>query len=81
MAKVNKRSNVIQGHQLTTLVCGRCHVAIETTLHFVCVCVCVALAEFRFRRLGKHFMEPSYYDEIPLCKTLYFVRGTGLLAE
>jgi hypothetical protein len=40
-----------------------------------------ALAEFRFRRLGNVFMEPSYYDEIPLCKVLYFVRGMGLLAE
>jgi len=39
-----------------------------------------ALAEFKFRRLGKHFKNPSDYDEIPLCKILYFVRGTGLLA-
>jgi hypothetical protein len=42
---------------------------------------CVALTEIRFRGLGKHFMEPIVYDEIPFCKTLYFVRGTGLLAE
>jgi hypothetical protein len=27
------------------------------------------------------FMEPSNYDEIPLRKILYFVRGMGLLAE
>jgi hypothetical protein len=26
-------------------------------------------------------MEPSDQDKIPLCKTLYFVGGTGLLAE
>jgi hypothetical protein len=26
-------------------------------------------------------MEPSDYDEILLCKILYFVRGTGLLVE
>jgi hypothetical protein len=26
-------------------------------------------------------MEPSDYDKIPLCKILYSVRGTGLLAE
>jgi hypothetical protein len=26
-------------------------------------------------------MEPSDYDEIPWCKILYFVRGTGILAE
>jgi hypothetical protein len=42
---------------------------------------CVALDELRFRRLGIHFMESSDYDEIPLCKILYFVRDTGLLAE
>jgi hypothetical protein len=35
-----------------------------------------ALAELKFRRLGNIFMEPSDYDEIPLCKVLYFVRGT-----
>jgi hypothetical protein len=40
-----------------------------------------ALAEFKFRRLGDHFMEPSHYDEIPLCKILYLVRGIGLLTE
>jgi hypothetical protein len=38
-------------------------------------------AKFRFFRLGKHFMEPSDYDEIPLCEILYFVRGTELLAN
>jgi hypothetical protein len=42
----------------------------------------VSLAEFRFRLLGKHFfMEPSDYDDIPLYKVLYFVKGTVLLAE
>jgi len=40
-----------------------------------------ALAELKFRRLWKHFMEPSDYDEVPSCKLLYYVRGTGLLAE
>jgi hypothetical protein len=40
-----------------------------------------ALAEFKFRRSGNMFMEPSDYYEIPLCKILYFVRGMGLLAE
>jgi hypothetical protein len=51
--------------------------ATETAPHILCV----ALAEFRLRRLGNIFMEPSDYDEIPLCKIMYFVRGTGLLAE
>jgi hypothetical protein len=39
------------------------------------------LCEFKLRRLGKHFTEPSDYVEIPLRKVVYFVRGTGLLAE
>jgi hypothetical protein len=30
-----------------------------------------AFDEFRFLRSGKHFMEPSDYDEIPLCKIVY----------
>jgi hypothetical protein len=39
-----------------------------------------ALAELQFHRLGI-FMEASEYDEIPVCKILYFVRSTGQLAE
>jgi hypothetical protein len=39
-----------------------------------------ALVGFRFSRL-KIFMEPSDYDEIPLCKVLYLARGTGLQAK
>jgi hypothetical protein len=51
----------------------------ETASHILCECV--ALAELIFRRLGKHFMEPSGYDKFPLCKVLYFASGTRLLAE
>jgi hypothetical protein len=40
-----------------------------------------AIADFRFCHVGKHCMEPRDYDEILLCKVLYFARGTGLLAE
>jgi hypothetical protein len=40
-----------------------------------------ALAELKFRLLVNTFMEPSDYDEFALCNILYFVRGTGLLAE
>jgi hypothetical protein len=40
-----------------------------------------AEAEFKFWSLGKFFMEQSDFEEIPLCKILYFVRGMGLLAE
>jgi hypothetical protein len=34
-----------------------------------------------FRHLGKDFMQPSEHDKIPLCKVLYFVGCTGLIAE
>jgi hypothetical protein len=51
----------------------------ETALHILCECV--ALTELRLRKFGKHFMGLSDYDEILLCKTLYFVRVMGLLAE
>jgi hypothetical protein len=40
-----------------------------------------ALAEFNFCYLGSNFMERGDYNEIPLCKILYFVNGMGLLAE
>jgi hypothetical protein len=53
--------------------------ATETASHILRECV--ALVGFRFHLSGKHFMEPSDYDEIPLCKVLYFVRSMGLLAE
>jgi hypothetical protein len=51
----------------------------ETASHTLCERV--VSAELRFCPLGKHFMEPSNSNEIPLCKILYFVRGTVLLAE
>jgi hypothetical protein len=41
----------------------------------------VALAELRFCHLGKHFMEPSDYDEILLRMILYFVGGVEPLGE
>jgi hypothetical protein len=40
-----------------------------------------ALAESKFCCLDNICMELSDYDEITLCKVLYFVRGTGLLVE
>jgi hypothetical protein len=51
----------------------------ETALHILCECV--GLAELGIRRLGKLFTKPSDYDTILLCKTLYFVRCMGLMAE
>jgi hypothetical protein len=35
-------------------MCGRCHVGTETAPHILCEYV--ALDDFRFRRLGKHFL-------------------------
>jgi hypothetical protein len=32
------------------------------------LCDCKALAELRFRHLGRHFMKPGDYHEIPLGK-------------
>jgi hypothetical protein len=40
-----------------------------------------ALAEFKFSRLVNIFMEPSKYDDIAFYKIMYYVTGTGLLAE
>jgi hypothetical protein len=40
-----------------------------------------ALAKLNFVAYVNIFMKPTGYDKIPLCNTLYFVRGTGLLAE
>jgi hypothetical protein len=48
----------------------------ETALHMLCECV--ALTELRFCRLGKQFIEPSNYNEIPPCKIPYFVRCMGI---
>jgi hypothetical protein len=47
-------------------VYGRRHVVTETAPHILCKRV--SLAGLRFCGLGKHFMEPSHYDEIPLYK-------------
>jgi hypothetical protein len=50
-------------------ICGRCHVTTETASHILRERV--ASADLRFRRLGKHFMEQSYYDDIPLRSLRY----------
>jgi hypothetical protein len=42
---------------------------------------CEALAELRICNLGKYFMKPGDYCEILLCKILYFMRITKLLAD
>jgi hypothetical protein len=43
-------------------VCERCRKETQTALHILCECE--TLDELRFRRLVKHFMEPSDYDKI-----------------
>jgi hypothetical protein len=64
-------------------ICGRCHTETDTVTETASHILheCVSLAELKLHCLGKYFMEPSNYDEIPLCKILYFVRGTTLKLE
>jgi hypothetical protein len=73
-----KRSPVLQALQLTALFVERCHSATETASHILSESM--ALAEFRFRQLGRHSYGPGDCDKIPLCKILYIVRETELLA-
>jgi hypothetical protein len=41
-----------------------------------------ALDEFKFCRLDiYYFYGATDYDKVPLCKTLYLVRVTGLITE
>jgi hypothetical protein len=71
----NLKGNLFKLGITDSPICGRCQ------SHMSFVSVCVALIELRFCHLSKHFMEPSIYDEIPLCKIMYFIGGLGLLAE
>jgi hypothetical protein len=50
----------------------------ETSSHVLWACEDSAETRSRF---GKHFVEPSYHDKIPLRKILYFAEDTVLLAE
>jgi hypothetical protein len=59
--------------------CGRFHMKTQTASHILCECL--TLAKLRFHCLSTHITELSHYDEIPLCKILYFNSGMGLLAE
>jgi predicted ATPase len=40
-----------------------------------------ALAEFKFRHLGKHFMEPSDYDELSLYFKVLIVHAIVLMSS
>jgi hypothetical protein len=53
----------------------------ETETASQILCECETLAELIFCHLGKHFTEPNNHDKIALCRILYFIGGTILLAE
>jgi hypothetical protein len=57
--------------------CDRCQKENETATHILCECE--ALAHLRFRRLGRYFMEPSDYFDVPTYKILHYIRSAGLL--
>jgi hypothetical protein len=48
----------------------------ERDSHILC-----GFSYIKISLLGESFMEPSDYNEVLLCNVLYFVRGTGQLAE
>jgi hypothetical protein len=54
---------------------GRCSVTGYTFI----LCECEALAHLRFRHLGRYFMEPSAYFDVPTYKILHYIRSAGLL--
>jgi hypothetical protein len=51
----------------------------ETALNILCECE--DSAKIRSCWFGKHFMQPGYHDENPLCKILYFTADMELLVE
>jgi hypothetical protein len=65
-----------RGHTAT----GACNnTQVETASNLLCECE--DSAEIKSCYFGKHFVEPSYHEEIPLRNTLYFAEGTVLLDE
>jgi hypothetical protein len=60
-------------------ICRRCLRETETASHILCACK--ALDDLRFPCLGRHFLDPDDYHEIPLSSILCFAVGTGLLAD
>jgi hypothetical protein len=57
-------------------ICERCLEADESAIHVLCDCE--ALAYLRFRHLGKFFMEPGDFYDVPIGKVLNFIRSVGL---
>jgi hypothetical protein len=72
------RGHLLKLGKVNSPICRRCLRKAETASHILCDCE--ALAELRFRHVGRYFMRPGDYHEIPLCKILYFAVDTGLLA-
>jgi hypothetical protein len=77
--KRHQKEHCDTGSSTNSPLCGRCHMVTETASHILCECVVSANSDFF--KLGKQFMEPSDNDVILVCKILYFVRSTGLVAE
>jgi len=59
----------VQLDMITLLRLPPCHTDLKSAETQTAVSV-TAVGQ-RFRRLGKHFMEVSDYDEIPLCRYRY----------
>ena len=57
--------------------CDKCKQAFETVSHVLCDCE--ALIVLRFRHLGRHFLQPSDFDDISVGKILQFVQSVWLL--
>jgi hypothetical protein len=57
--------------------CDRCQKENETATHILCEYE--ALADLRFRHLGRYFMEPSDYFDVPTYKILHYIRSAGPL--
>jgi hypothetical protein len=57
--------------------CDRCQKENETATHILCECE--APAHLRFCHLGRYFMEPSDYIDVPTYKILHYIRSARLL--
>jgi hypothetical protein len=79
IVKPIKRNPVIQAPETTALLVGGVTWQLrQPHTSFECVLLYLNSDFVTYENIS---VEPSDYDEIPLCKILYFVRGTGLLAE
>jgi hypothetical protein len=58
--------------------CERCLEKIKSATHILFDCEAVAYLRF-FHHLGRFFMEPSEYDDVPTNKVLHFIHRVGLI--